>query len=737
MLQINICSNSNAQSYHTGQFIKLIESNASLDTLAKSLALVSENYLYVSPDSSLYCALEFLKIANDPEYKVVGYSIAGISSIFLGGYQQAVEYEKKYLEYALQTGNKKSIGSSYNDLGMAYDYMGKYDSAIYYYKQGLIARHQAGDKVGAQGSLSNLGLVYFFKGDLNESLKYLFESYRIAEYINYENGISSAATNINLVYMQLKNFDKALHYANIAQEIFNKSGVKKDIALGLNNFGTIYSSKGEYTKALEYNFQSLKLKQEINDRSGIAMSYQNIGSSYFNLDSFKLAEYYLLEGKKLADSLQEPFTHIEINLELMRYYQETGQNQKAYQILKQSLSLYENELGSYVNDHKLFKMAGKIYASMGDYKNAYHYLSESSIRKDSVENSQNANILAQKDAEFNYEKKRKEDEFLQAQQKILNDAQLQKRKKDNYLLMLGLGSVLVVLFFVFKNNREKQKANVLLQKQNEQIKEQHQEISEQKQIIEEKNKDITDSIQYAKRLQDAILPEKEELKKNWGEYFVLYEPKDIVSGDFYWTIALADQDILFAVIDCTGHGVPGGFVSIIAHNALERAVKEFKLNKPSEILNKVNELIIDNFKQNKGVDIRDGMDIALCRKKGNKLYYSGANNPLWICDTKGKITEIKADKQPIGYYENHVPFTEKEFTLEKDSIIYLFSDGYADQFGGPKGKKFKYSQLKEVIVKHYKLPLNEQKNILHQVMLDWRGQVEQIDDICLLGIRNA
>ena len=247
-----------------------------------------------------------------------------------------------------------------------------------------------------------------------------------------------------------------------------------------------------------------------------------------------------------------------------------------------------------------------------------------------------------------------------------------------------------------------------------------------------KNLETIDSITYAKRIQTAILPSEQSFKKMHDDSFVLYKPKAIVSGDFYW-IQPFDGIKLFAVADCTGHGVPGAMVSVICHNALNRAVREYYKTTPADILNKTRELILDEL--NTGNEhVSDGMDIVLCAIHDDKLEYAGAHNPLWICRNK-ELIEIKPDKQPIGEFFDAKPFTNHKFDLEKGDIIYLNTDGFADQFGGPEGKKMKRKYLKNYLVAISNLPLQEQKKALNKTFEDWKGAFEQIDDVCIMGVR--
>ncbi|MCW3071134.1 MAG: hypothetical protein JWO44_1024 [Bacteroidetes bacterium] len=251
--------------------------------------------------------------------------------------------------------------------------------------------------------------------------------------------------------------------------------------------------------------------------------------------------------------------------------------------------------------------------------------------------------------------------------------------------------------------------------------------------VHRQKSEITDSIHYARRIQAAILPSDRIFKENLGESFILYKPKDIVAGDFYWT-ELTEHHLFFAVADCTGHGVPGAMVSVVCHAALNRAVKEFQLRRPAEILEKVRELVIATFEKSDEV-VMDGMDIGLCSLHVNKreLEYAGAYISLHLV-RNGRLSEIKANRQPIAKYSEHRPFTNHLLDLEKNDTIYLFSDGFADQFGGKTGKKLRTKVLKSILLGLAGKPADEQKKELEKQFEDWKGNLDQVDDVTLLGL---
>jgi len=282
-------------------------------------------------------------------------------------------------------------------------------------------------------------------------------------------------------------------------------------------------------------------------------------------------------------------------------------------------------------------------------------------------------------------------------------------------------TVFSVLFISFLVNNRKFKAEA--------------SVAEFTAQLKEKNKEITDSIAYGKRIQNAILPNKDLVKKYFPNSFVLYKPKDIVAGDFYWMEQVGDH-VLFAVADCTGHGVPGAMVSVVCNGALNRAIREFKLTTPSDILDKTTDLVVEAFSQSDDM-VKDGMDISLCswNLKTGDFWYSGANNPIYL--VKGKEKKIEAylpDKQPIGQFDKRKPFTNVKVNFEKNDTLYLFTDGMVDQFGGPKGKKLKHKNFKELLLSINNRSPKEKKSDIDNIFEDWRGEMEQVDDVCIVGI---
>ena len=337
------------------------------------------------------------------------------------------------------------------------------------------------------------------------------------------------------------------------------------------------------------------------------------------------------------------------------------------------------------------------------------------------------------ETKYNVVKKDNEISLLNKEKQI-QETELEKRRAWVIFFISIAAFFIFIAFMVIRNNVKRKRANILLLKLNREILSQKKETEFQKAIVEEKNKDILDSIHYAKRLQDAILPTVKQIKEKLPESFILYKPKDVVAGDFYWMESVNDLT-LFAAADCTGHGVPGALVSVVCSNALNRTVKEFHITDTGKILDKVTQLILETFEKSES-EVKDGMDISLCclNRKTNQLNWSGANNPLWFF-SNGEMKEIAPNKQTVGKNENYTPFQSHSVTLNKGDSVYLFTDGFADQFGGPKGKKFMYKQLKELFQLNATRKMDEQQKALNLAFENWKGGNEQVDDLLVFGIR--
>jgi serine phosphatase RsbU (regulator of sigma subunit) len=390
-----------------------------------------------------------------------------------------------------------------------------------------------------------------------------------------------------------------------------------------------------------------------------------------------------------------------------------------------------------VEESEALKGIISVYEDEQDFKNAFYSLRNSKAIDDTIFTIEKIKSINDIESKLSLTEKEK---IIAEQNLSIEKDKVESASLKNKLayLFAGLAIVIIAFILLFNNNRKTKKLFALIEKQKE-------EVEFQKEIIEIKNKDVMDSIAYAKYIQGSMLPSDKTMNNLFKEYFVLYKPKDVIAGDFFWTEIIENKAAL-VVGDCTGHGVPGAMVSIVACNALNRAIKEFKLTNPALIFDKVNELMQETFSKS-DYEVNDGMDGVLCvfDFENLKLHIAAAHNPIWITTPTNKsnfwdetwmLSQVNADKQPIGRFkEKIIPFETKTINVQKGEMIYLFTDGYADQFGGPKGKKFKNKQFQELVTSISKLAPEQQKEKLNQTIENWKGNLDQVDDILVVGIR--
>lgn len=695
------------------------------------------DYLDHAPDTCvLICNQGLAIVGKEKNNQKAWYNFLSLRAFgyeHLGNYREALDDQFKVLEFNKSIGSDK-LGVVYNNIGVIYDFMGNLDSAFYYYKLGYDLRKKLNDQDGLSSSAGNLGLLYLNKGDFKTALDYLFEAKKLAEKMKDSSSISSCYTNIGLCYDNQGNYKKALEYYRRSVVIDSTMHDDLDLAIGYNNIGSVYFTLKEYERSLYYHNKSFAIRKKAGNRSGLAESYRNLALVYVEKKEFQKAEAYFKQATDVAIEINDDAALMQTAIEFGRYCLLLKKWDEAILYLDKAIELHTK--GVYGSVHRAYDYLAEAWAKKGNYEKAYAYFKQYNTVKDSLNSYENSKKLTEMEMNSEFE-----------HQKEVADLKRKADEKHDFIirvsLICGLVAMIIIIAIVLRGYRNKKAAHERLMEQNAVITSQHSEIELQKQEIEEKNKDITDSIHYALRLQNAMLPPELFLRKHLQEYFILFKPKDIVSGDFYWAHECGNDKFLFAVVDCTGHGVPGSMVSIIANNALNRAVDEFKLIHPGDILNKLAELVEEYFNKNSVDEIRDGMDISLCLydRKTKQLEFAGANNSLWIVrkNVNYELIEVKADKQPIGRYEYRKAFTNHIMQMQAGDWIYLHTDGYGDQFGGPDlnrgGKKFKSSRLKQMLMAAGNNPSEEKRLELEKTLAEWAAGYEQNDDICLMGVR--
>ncbi|MBC7863752.1 MAG: tetratricopeptide repeat protein [Bacteroidia bacterium] len=671
---------------------------------------------------------------------------------FISEFSKSLVYAKRANEYAKPLNFKNGIGFSYNNIGIAYKYMGDYSKALDSYGFALKVyekmKNDSGvylEKKGLSATLINIGNVYSYWGNNSQALDVFFRALTMREELKDSSGISALYNNIGSSYDHLKDFDKALDYHFKALDLRKKMHDSIFIAASIQNIGNCYYHQKKYEKAVAFYLESLVLRKGLNDLAGTALTLNNLASS-----SATIADIAREEGNdiKAKEHHLKAIDYAEQALSICREVNDkSGIGSAILTLGATNLSLKNYATAEkYLNEAlELFKGTGykerimETYLALSDLKNntgkgteAYTYYKKYIVYRDSITNEENTKNSIRAEMKFDFDKKQTEQALEQKRKDEVSEHELAQQKIITYATVGGAILVLILLGVAYRGYREKKKANTEIILQKEIIEEKAHEIAE-------RQKEILDSINYAQRLQLAILSTPEEIKKYFPDSFVLYKPKDIVAGDFYF-FEVYKSTVFFAAADCTGHGVPGALVSIVCANALSRAIKEFNLVAPGQILDKTRDLVVETFKKS-GKDVKDGMDISFLtienfnEKLPAKISWAGANNPLWFF-SEGKMNEIKADKQPVGLYDHFKNFNTVQIEPKTKQSFYLFTDGFADQFGGPKGKKFKYRQLNDLLVSSAEKSMQTQSEILATTFESWKGSLEQIDDVCVIGFRS-
>jgi serine phosphatase RsbU (regulator of sigma subunit) len=519
------------------------------------------------------------------------------------------------------------------------------------------------------------GNIFESFGDYEKTLNFWLEAYKTSVEISDIESEGESCSQLGLIYSRLCNFHKALEYFNKGLKIREELGDENAAASSLNRIGMVLRQTKKYKESLEYYFRSLEIRKKNKQVSAIPWTLLGIANTYEDMKKYPEALDYYEKGMSGGDKR----CIMQCMMGAGRIYSRTGDASHAEKRLEQSL-LMAQELNSMV-------LIAEAHSALADH----------------------------------YELFKKPDRALKSFKQYLKARDTFQSNEVQSKL-----SNIEVAHAIEKSEQEKEIFRL-----------RHVELKSAYDIIEEKNIDITASINYASRIQRAMLPGVADIKGLSSKCFILYLPKDIVSGDFYWFSEINVKLVLVAG-DCTGHGVPGALMSMLGISFLEEIVNEREISDSGQILNELRKEVQRALHQ-KGAreEAKDGMDIALCVIDRSKkmIQYSGAYNSLYMI-RKGELNEYTADRMPIGIFDlSDKSFTSQDISYFPGDVIYMFSDGYADQFGGPNSKKFKYSALKELLLKIHTLPLKEQKKILESEFFKWKGDNPQTDDVLVIGMK--
>ena len=620
------------------------------------------------------------------------------------------------LKHKIESQTDTTLFKSILNLGNAYFDRGQLDSAISNFSFGLLKSKQAGNNKYVCTFLIKLGTMNREKGIYNVSSQLFYEALDIAEKNDFKLLKANCYNGIAIISALQKDYSKAIDSYNKSLAIFQKSNNLSGIGSVYNNLGLVYLDQKNNTIALKFFFKALNINNNISNDFGIAASCENIGLIYNDMGNYKLALVYFSKALNLWYSHQDD-NSISINL---GYIGNSLNLQKkfpaAIDTLKRGLN-FANIANSQASKRENSFYLSQAYEGLNDYKNSLLYFKLANELTDSIQNNEKTKQITEIQLSYGFNQLKMQDSIKHQLEVQVKENQLSTEKNYKYIISSVLLIIVALLFFVYKNYNEKNKANII--------------ITEQKNIVESKQKEILDSISYARKIQSALLANKEFMDENIKDNFVFYKPKDIVSGDFYWATQHHNKFYL-AVCDSTGHGVPGAFMSLLNIGFLNEAIKEKNIEQPNEILNHVRHRLIESISNNG----QDGMDaILVCFDKINKtITYAAANNQPFIV-RGNELLVLPKDKMPVGKGENTKSFTLHTIDLKENDTLYLYTDGYADQFGGEKGKKFKSKQLQDLLVSIANQPMEIQKQKLNDSFKNWKGLLEQVDDVCIVGIK--
>ena len=552
----------------------------------------------------------------------------------------------------------------------------------------------------------------------------------------------------SILYERIGKKDEGNEQLSAAIELYRQDGNHHGMIRSLFNYSLNCIYLKEFSKA-RWALDQLEALESWMSQTDPYFLYQNSGLFEYANQNFQGSIAWFIKAKDIASQEKMHDSYATVTMLLGRSYLESKNYSEAEKWLLESYTFSKEKS----LDHELSECLTvliRFYQEKLDFKNAFLKLDEQKKVNEKLFDISRINRITELESKIGLSRKEKElaETNLSLEQEKLNN---EKISSQNTRLILG--SIILflatgfILFMFLRTRKLKNKISIQALK-----------LTHKNNLLEEAYRDITNSIQYAKRIQDAILPPRRIVQTYLKDSFILYLPKEIVAGDFYWMESInlpshklkdyftdelssklgnysTHEFVLFAACDCTGHGVPGAMVSVLAHNALNRAVREYGLIDPGLILNKVNELVKDTF-ANSTEKVNDGMDISLCclHVNSNTLFWAGANNPLWLIRNNG-IEIYEADKQAIGDFSAEISYKSHSIQLEAEDLIYIFSDGFADQFGDVSGKKYKQSKFKELLLRVSDKSMDEQRQFLKIEFDSWRGDMEQLDDICIIGVR--
>lgn len=603
----------------------------------------------------------------------------------IGEFEKGGALANEALTIATDANDEKGIGLSYYSLSRLNQYIGDWNKALsYHYRAFPIF-----DALEAHEELAwtylNMAISFRAQKDIKRSLRYARKALEIFTKIEFQQGIAYSYLNLSLALNDDGNFDEAIVFMNKAKSLCIEIGDQRGVGYVLNSMAAIYQNLGEYDKAIAGNLECIKIREKENDKMDLAFCYANLGEIFFLKRQYFTAERKLVKGENLA-----------------------------------------KQVNSRSSLRSIYLTWSKVDSANGNYVKAYDNFKKYAYYDQLLSNEESQKKASELQYTYENERKEKEIDLIKKEQAIQHRINAQDRQDMRLVLIAVCAGLVLVLIF-----------SVSLYKRGNQMKKQRNIIGQQKARVDEQHQSIKDSIIYARKIQQALMTSEEYILEHLKrDFFVFYQAKDIVSGDFYWA-SEHNGDFYMVTADCTGHGVPGAFMSLLNISIMNELIVERNTASPAKVLDEQKKQIIKALSTQSGEDSNDGMDCVLCRFNADRteVTFAAANSSLWLL-RNNEIQKFKGDKMPVGKFLNSdKKFTEHTISLEKGDIIYTFTDGIIDQFGGENDKKFKQNRLVDLLLKVQHLPMNEQYLAVMTALEQWMGNSEQTDDMLMIGVK--
>jgi serine phosphatase RsbU (regulator of sigma subunit) len=699
----------------------LDRSNRNSIDKVKRLIVMSRALQRTATDKALIYAQQGLLISERLNYqRGISDALYYIANAYyqLDNYAKSLEYYLRALRFYRSQGIPAGEAVSLKNIGNIYFEFGDYAQSLSSQMDALKIYEKIKDQAGVAAAYGNIANVYAASNDYTLALEYYENSLKIAEKLKNQRIVGINYSNIGEVYANKKEYQTSLEYYQKAEAVFREIDLKENLASTLNGKGDVYKFKGQKEQAIAFYNEALEICKLMNDREGMSLTYYNMGDLYLIFKDTKQATSYFDQSMEIAQQIK-----------LKKIIRDN------YQKLATTNEIMNNaELA--LKNYKLFK-----------------------IYNDSLYSQTRLSLLSEMQARFNMESKERENKLQKQLIEALNEQRrnqtLDIESKEKYLWVqtlvilafIGISILIGVLaILLYRSRRESNLANAQLTQQNREINRQKLELEKKSEQLIQTYIKITDSIRYAETIQKSILPSETKMQEILRDYFVISRAKEVVSGDFYWVNKIGEQTFV-AVVDCTGHGVSGGFMTMIGHTLLNEIITQQSIYSPALVLENLN-FDLANIIQRQNQDIAIGMEVGLCRieplpenPQKVKITYAGAKRPLLSIKLNGSlpteeaITELRGDREPIGFASiTERTYQNQELIVDKGTVIYLASDGFADQ-ANPQNKRLGSPKLKEVLLVNSLKDLKEQKQSLEELLKSHQQNASQRDDITIMGIK--